>query len=114
MERRDLTAAAALLAPGFTMTFPGGVTMTALEDLVAWSAQRYRFVRKTYAAFDEAPGVVHCHGTLSGEWNDGTPFSGIRFIDRFELKDGKLIQQDVWNDMALANPALSTLGKAEQ
>lgn len=107
MERRDLAAAEALLAPGFTMTFPGGVTMTALADLVAWSAPRYRFVRKTYHAVDEAGDVVHCHGTLSGEWPDGRAFSGIRFIDRFEVSAGKLSRQDVWNDMALADTRLA-------
>jgi hypothetical protein len=44
--------------------------------------------------------VVYIKGTLSGEWPDGTPFEGIRFIDRFEIKGGKLISQEVWNDIA--------------
>jgi hypothetical protein len=39
-------------------------------------------------------------GTLHGVWLDGTPFEGIRFIDRFELADGRIQRQDVWNDMA--------------
>ncbi len=39
---------------------------------------------------------------LAGEWPDGTPFDGIRFIDRFELADGKLARQEVWNDLAEA------------
>ena len=43
--------------------------------------------------------VVYCFGTLSGEWLDGTPFAGIRFIDRFTLRDGLLADQTVWNDM---------------
>jgi len=100
MEMRDLAAAQGFLAPGFVMTFPGGIRMTTLDALVEWARPRYRFVRKTYGAFDAAVGVVHCHGTLSGEWPDGTPFSGIRFIDRFEIADGLLTRQDVWNDIA--------------
>lgn len=99
MEARDLPAARALLGPGFTMTFPGGVTMTALEDLIAWAAPRYRFVTKTYQRFDALGPLVYCFGTLAGEWPDGTAFQGIRFIDRFELSGGRIVRQDVWNDM---------------
>jgi hypothetical protein len=43
---------------------------------------------------------MYCYGTLYGELLDGTPYSGIRFIDRFTVKDGKLVDQMVWNDMA--------------
>ncbi|WP_319774972.1 tautomerase family protein [Breoghania sp.] len=106
MEARDLAGAEALLADGFRMTFPGGASFGALQELVDWSKTRYRFVKKTYEAFDEAFGeagmVVYCFGTLSGEWLDGTPFSGIRFIDRFEVREGKLTDQKVWNDLAEA------------
>ena len=38
-------------------------------------------------------------GTLFGEWLDGTAFEGIRFIDRFQLSEGLIVRQDVWNDM---------------
>ncbi len=103
MERRDLAAAKAFLAPGFAMTFPGGAQMTSLEDLIEWSKTRYRRVEKTYERFDEVTDgdetVVYCFGTLSGEWLDGAPFSGIRFIDRFTVKDGLFVEQMVWNDM---------------
>jgi len=104
MEARDLDTAQAMLAPGFEMTFPGGVRMTRLEELIAWSRPRYRFVRKTYDRFDAMQqgetGIVYCFGMLSGEWLDGTAFAGIRFIDRFEVVDGLFTRQDVWNDMA--------------
>lgn len=100
MAARDLDTARGYLACGFTMTFPGTAPMTALEELIEWSKPRYRFVRKTYAGFDQAGGAVYCRGTLAGEWPDGTAFDGIRFIDRFEIADGKLTRQDVWNDIA--------------
>lgn len=103
MEARDLSGAQAMLAGDFVMTFPGGVRMTRLADLVDWAKGRYRFVRKTYERFDVAPGAegptVYCFGTLAGEWLDGSAFDGIRFIDRFETAGGRLIRQDVWNDM---------------
>ena len=37
---------------------------------------------------------------VSGIMPDGTPFEGIRFIDRFEVTEGLLTRQDVWNDIA--------------
>lgn len=105
MEARDLDAAKALLGDSFSMTFPGTAPMGSLDALQAWAAPRYRFVRKTYEGFEalQSPGaqaVVYCRGTLSGEWPDGTAFTGIRFIDRFEVTAGLLTRQDVWNDIS--------------
>lgn len=103
MEARDLAAAGGVLADGFTMTFPGNMRMTTLAELVAWAKPRYRFVRKSYEAFEAVPGqpaIVWCFGTLSGEWPDGAAFDGIRFVDRFEVTGGLLSRQDVWNDIA--------------
>lgn len=105
MEARDIDKAADMLGAGFTMTFPGTAPMTQLQQLIDWAKPRYKHVTKTYSGFEalQTPGdaaVVYCRGTLSGEWPDGTPFDGIRFIDRFELTDGHLTRQDVWNDIA--------------
>ena len=44
--------------------------------------------------------IVYCFGTLNGEWPDGQAFSGIRFIDRFEITQGRITRQQVWNDIA--------------
>ena len=38
--------------------------------------------------------------TFDGGVLDGTPYSGVRFIDRFTVRDGKLVDQRVWNDLA--------------
>lgn len=107
LERRALPAAQAMLAPGAAMTFPGGNRFETLEALVAWSKGRYRNVRKTYQAFDETARdgvtIVHCHGLLNGEGLDGRPISDVRFIDRFEIRDGKIVDQKVWNDLAAVN-----------
>ena len=106
MEARDLDRARGFLADGFSMTFPGGARFSRLEELVAWGRERYRFVRKSYETVEECFGergmAVYCFGTLSGEWTDGTAFSGIRFIDRFEVEAGLLVDQKVWNDMTKA------------
>lgn len=112
MEARDLDSARRFLADGFQMRFPGGAEFSELEDLVAWSKTRYRFVTKTLhslqSAYEAERVVVFCHGELAGEWPDGSAFSGVRFIDRFELKAGQLWRQDVWNDLALFQPAPAT------
>ena len=106
MEARDLPRAKRFLAPGFTMTFPGNQRFTELEAMIAWAKPRYRWVKKRYDLFDVAQGStathVFCFGTLYGEWNDGTAFEGIRFIDRFTVRAGKLVDQMVWNDMGEA------------
>ncbi len=109
MQARDLPRARTLLGPGFRMTFPGAVQLDSLEALIEWSKPRYQFVSKSYEGFDEictpdgsptSERIVYCFGTLSGRWNNGQDFSGIRFIDRFVVLDGLLADQRVWNDMA--------------
>ena len=103
MERRDLAAASAFLTDDFSMLFPGGAKFSRLEDLVAHGAGRYRWVKKRIEHVDEAPDAggiaVYCFGTLYGEWPDGRPFEGIRFIDRFVVRGDRLADQKVWNDL---------------
>jgi len=103
MEARDLDAAGAMIATDFRMVFPGGIEMTTLSALGDWAKGRYRRVTKSIDRIDEVPAkgamVVYCFGTLEGEWLDGEPFGSIRFIDRFTVRDGKILDQRVWNDM---------------
>ena len=65
---------------------------------------RYKWVKKRMDTFDVAKGangtVVYSVGTLYGEWPDGTPFEGNRYVDRFEVRNGKIVKMDVWNDSA--------------
>jgi len=104
MEARDLAAAKSYLDGGFTMTFPGDVTFSTLEELIDWATPRYRWVKKTYERFDEAPAddgtAVTCFGSLRGEWPDGTTFDDIRFVDWFLVEAGTIKRQRVWNDLA--------------
>jgi phenylpyruvate tautomerase PptA (4-oxalocrotonate tautomerase family) len=107
MTDRDLEKAETYLARDFRMVFPGTPPMTCLSQLVNWAAGRYRFVKKTIdriEAFQAQETIVYTSGTLSGEWPDGSPFEGIRFIDRFELADNKITLQEVWNDIAEVRP----------
>jgi len=110
MERRDLATAKSFLAPGFYMVFPGNKRFDSLEQLVESAKGRYRSAKKTYERYEAAGDVMYCYGTLYGELLDGTPYSGIRFIDRFMVREGKLADQQVWNDMAeVLGPKLKAL-----
>ena len=44
--------------------------------------------------------VVYQTGTLYGEWPDGTPFEGNRYVDRYVVRRGKIVRMEVWNDSA--------------
>lgn len=104
LEARDLAAVSTFLDPGFEMVFPGTDPMDTLDQLITWAKGRYRFVKKTIEATEVLPAkegsVVYIRGTLFGEWPDGEAFSGIRFVDRFEIVGEKITKQDVWNDIA--------------
>ena len=104
MEIRNLATAKTFLAGDFEMEFPGGEKMRSLDELIEWAKPRYRSVGKRYERFDvsdasDGSAVVYCSSTLHGIWNDGTSFSGIRFIDRFTIVRGKITSQKVWNDL---------------
>lgn len=90
-------------APDAELTFVGRRLGSAAE-IGAFNATRYRRVAKSIEQWDVAFGgervVVTSVGTLYGEWLDGTPFEGNRYIDRFVLTDGRITRMDVWNDSA--------------
>ncbi|MEO2086862.1 MAG: nuclear transport factor 2 family protein [Acidimicrobiales bacterium] len=104
VEARDLDAASEFLADDVSIVFPGGRTFGSLTDQVASSAGRFRSVKKTLEQFDVvsdgAATTVYVYGTLAGQALDGSPFDGVRFIDRFALDDGLIVSQMVWNDLA--------------
>ena len=104
VEKRRLDEAASFLAAGASLTFPGGRTFSSLEEQVSSSAGRFRSVRKVFERFDvsnnEELTIVYLFGTLAGEDFEGKQFSGVRFIDRFELAGDQIVDQKVWNDMA--------------
>jgi hypothetical protein len=103
MEERDLARAETFVSPRAVFVFPGGARHQDLAAIVAGSATRYQFVGKHIEGYDAAAaggGVnVYVRGTLHGRWLDGSAFDGIRFIDRFEIRDGLIVRQDVWNDI---------------
>lgn len=102
MEGDEETMARAF-APDAELFFVGR-RLAAASEIGRFNATRYRRVRKAIAEWDVAASgdrtVVTSIGTLHGEWPDGTPFEGNRYIDRFVLEGGRIVRMDVWNDSA--------------
>lgn len=100
----DPETAATFMAPDVAITFTGGRKFRHPRDATAFNAMRYKWVKKQMERTDVAPGagetIVYNTGTLYGEWHDGTPFEGNRYVDRFVVRGGKIVQMDVWNDSA--------------
>ncbi|UZE48902.1 nuclear transport factor 2 family protein [Rhodopseudomonas sp. P2A-2r] len=100
----DPETAAGFMAPDVAITFTGGRTFRHPRETTAFNAMRYKWVKKKMERTDVSPGhgetVVYNTGTLYGEWHDGTSFEGNRYVDRFVVRGGKIVQMDVWNDSA--------------
>jgi hypothetical protein len=100
----DPVAAAGYIAPDLKITFTGGRQFSHPSQSAAFNAKRYKWVKKRIERNDVVPGdeetIVYNLGTLYGEWPDGTPFEGNRYVDRFVVRAGKIVEMDVWNDSA--------------
>lgn len=102
----DPAAASRYAAPDLRIRFTGGRAMSAPRECAAFNATRYAWVKKRIDATETVAGgtpehtVVYSLGTLYGAWPDGTPFEGNRYVDRYVVRDGLIVQMDVWNDSA--------------
>lgn len=100
----DPVTAARYIADDLKITFTGGRKFSHPRETAAFNAGRYKWVKKKMDRLDVVPGagetIVYSLGTLYGEWPDGTPFEGNRYVDRFVVRNGKIVQMDVWNDSA--------------
>ena len=100
----DPETAARFIAPELAITFTGGRKFSHPRETSAFNAMRYKWVKKKMERTDVVAGtgetIVYNLGTLYGEWPDGTAFESNRYVDRFVVRDGKIVQMDVWNDSA--------------
>ena len=100
----DPDRAATFMAADVRITFTGGRPMANPQAITEFNGGRYAWVKKSLGPFDctehDDHTVVYSNGTLYGEWPDGRPFAGNRYLDRFEVRDGKITRMDVWNDSA--------------
>lgn len=105
MEARDLDRAESMMAENAIIIFPGGKQFSSQGEMVEAAKGRYQWVKKTFDDIehftrDDGTEVVYIRGTLYGVNNHGIAFENIRYIDRFVIRDGKIIEQHVWNDLA--------------
>ena len=118
----DPAAASRYTAPGLKIVFTGEREMREPADCAKFNASRYKWVQKriertevvqsTPLEAERGETIVYSLGTLYGEWPDGTPFEGNRYVDRYVVTHGLITQMDVWNDSAewmLVRAGLATL-----
>ena len=102
----DPQAARRFVAPDLRIRFTGGREMRDPAECAAFNALRYRWVKKRIERTETVSGgtgaetVVYSIGTLHGEWPDGTPFEGNRYVDRYVVRDLRIAVMEVWNDSA--------------
>lgn len=102
----DPAGARVFTSPELRIRFTGGREMRDPTECSAFNASRYAWVKKRFERTDVVEGandeeaIVYNIGTLHGEWLDRTAFEGNRYVDRYVVRDGKIVQMDVWNDSA--------------
>jgi hypothetical protein len=102
----DPDAARRFVAPGLRIRFTGGREMRDPSECAAFNATRYERVAKRFERTETVTGgtpeetVVYNIGTLYGQWPDGMPFEGNRYVDRYVVSNGLITRMDVWNDSA--------------
>jgi hypothetical protein len=102
----DPVAARAFVSPQLRIRFTGAREMKDPTECSAFNASRYKWVKKKFEQTDLVAGdnddeaIVYNIGTLYGEWLDGTPFEGNRYVDRYVVRNGLIVKMDVWNDSA--------------
>lgn len=120
----DPDAARRYTAPDLRIRFTGGRAMSDPTECTAFNRSRYKWVKKRIERTEtvglvsgngvavDGEAIVYSLGTLYGEWPDGTPFEGNRYVDRYVVRAGLITQMEVWNDSAewlLVRAGLATL-----
>ena len=114
----DPDAARRFVSPELRIRFTGNRPMRDPAECTAFNRSRYKWVKKRFEATETVEGatrehaIVYNRGTLYGEWLDGTAFEDNRYVDRYEVRGGLIVQMDVWNDSAewlLVRAGLATL-----
>lgn len=106
LMKPDPEGARRFVSPELRIRFTGGREMRDPAECTAFNKARYAWVKKRFESTDVVAGaapacaVVYNRGTLYGEWLDGTPFEGNRYVDRYVVRDGLIAEMDVWNDSA--------------
>lgn len=102
IDKLDPGAARRYVAPDARFVTPGGTETGSLDEIVMRLGQRFRQIGKKIERYDRVEmqdgDVVFVSGSLHGAWEDGAPFDNLRFVDRFEIRGGRIVLHEVWND----------------
>lgn len=100
----DPERAATFMAQNAVIVFTGRREMGSTQEITDFNRGRYQWVKKDIRQYDACLRDDHCVvysiGYLYGCWPDGRPFSGNRYTDRFEVRNGLIERMDVLNDSA--------------
>jgi len=102
----DPDSARQFCSPDIEIRFTGNRLMRDPAEATAFNKARYKWVKKKFGPTHVVEGgtpeetTVYQTGTLYGEWLDGTPFEGNRYVDRYVVRNGKIVKMEVWNDSA--------------
>ncbi|WP_254547028.1 nuclear transport factor 2 family protein [Halomarina pelagica] len=92
-----------LFAADAVITVPGARFdgPDAADALLEHLAPRYDWAAKRFDRWIETDTEVVSIGTLYGVDGDGEEFSGVRYVDVYEVEDGRIRRVDIWNDLAV-------------
>lgn len=102
----DPDGARRFTSPELRIVFTGGRRMRDPAECAAFNSNRYSWVKKSFERYEvvcgatEEQAIVYALGTLYGAWPDGTPFDGNRYVDRYVVRHGHIVDMQVWNDSA--------------
>lgn len=97
-RRRTVTE---LSGPNPTITLPGAsfTGENAFEEFLDYLDPRYEWATKEFDRWIESGSTVVSIGTLSGVDNRGNAFEEIRYVDIYEVVNGRIVRLDIWNDL---------------
>jgi len=100
-DRRDTIGE--LLADDVRIVVPGGAFEgpDAATRLLDHLAPRYDWAAKEFNRWIETESSAVSIGTLYGVDNDGGEFEGVRYVDVFDVEDGRIVRWEFWNDLAV-------------
>lgn len=100
----DPETAAKFISDNVDIHFTGNTPMSHPREMTAYNANRYKWVKKNMQGTDvcirQGETIVYGIGTLYGEWPNGEAFENNRYVDRFVIKNNRIVKIDVWNDSA--------------
>ena len=100
IDEGDLEHANRFLSNNFEMVCSGNIKLRTLAEFVERSQNQYQTILSTNISLYGLGAIFFCHGMFAGRWLDGSAFSDVRFIDRFDVSEGLITLHENWNDLA--------------